>query len=103
MRLFKRVIISGLLGLVIGAAAGLLTSDFGLDGAAAGALLGALLGMGFGARMDAHREASAKAMQHHIDGTRSLHSARHDLMQQARKDQALASGIYAGDHDKGQP
>ena len=45
MRLFKRVIISGLLGLVIGAAAGLLTSDFGLDGAAAGALLGALLGM----------------------------------------------------------
>ena len=29
MRLFKRVIISGLLGLVIGAAAGLLTSDFG--------------------------------------------------------------------------
>ena len=104
MRLIKRVIVAAMLGAVIGAIAGWLTSEFSAEGAAAGALIGALLGMGLGARMDAHRSEADSAVQHHMAGTRSIHTARQDLVDQARQDQAIASGVHGGtDYTGGDP
>lgn len=94
--LVSHIIASGLLGAIIGAVAGLLTSDFMPEGAVGGAVIGAIIGAFLGTRIKAYQGASANAVRHHIEGTRSVGSARNELINATRIDQNLASGIHTG-------
>ena len=96
LRLLSHLIASALLGAVIGAVAGLVTSEFMLEGAVVGAIIGAYLGT----RIKAYRAASASAIRHHVEGTRSVDSTRNELIQAARLDQQLPRGIHAASETK---
>lgn len=94
--ILRHIIISALLGALIGAVAGLLTSDFMPEGAVGGAVIGASIGVLLATRIKAYQGASANAVRHHIEGTRSAGSARKELIDASRIDQNLASGIHSG-------
>ena len=53
----KHIVVTALLGVTIGAVAGLVTSDFMREGAIGGAVIGALVGAYFGMRIEAYRAA----------------------------------------------
>ena len=85
-----------LLGAIVGAVAGLITSDFMPDGAVGGAAIGAIIGAYLGTRIKAYRAASASAVRHHIEGTRSIGPARDDLIRAARLDKYHPGGKHTG-------
>ena len=85
-----------LLGAVIGAVAGLVTAEFTLDGAVGGAAIGAIIGAYLGTRIKAYRAASASAVRHHIEGTRSIGPVRDDLIRATRLDKYHPDGIHVG-------
>lgn len=62
---------STLLGAIIGAVAGLATSDFMLESAAGGTLIGASIGAYIGARISAHRFARQTSVRSFASSTHS--------------------------------
>ena len=85
-----------LLGACIGAVAGLVTAEFMPEGALGGAAIGAIIGAFFGTRIRAYRDAGSSAVRHHIEGTRSIGSARSDLIKAAQRDSSFAGGVHTG-------
>ncbi len=85
-----------LLGACIGAVAGLVTAEFMPEGALGGAAIGAIIGAYFGTRIRAYRDASASAVRHHIEGTRSIGPVRDDLIRAARLDKYHPGGKHTG-------
>ena len=92
----RQFTVIAVLGTLLGAVAGLLTSDFMPEGAVGGAVIGASIGALLATRIKAYQGASANAVRHHIEGTRSAGSARNELISATRIDQNLASGIHTG-------
>ncbi len=85
-----------LTGAIVGAVAGLITSDFMPDGAVGGAAIGAIIGAYLGTRIKAYRAASASAVRHHIEWTRSIGPVRDDLIRAARLDKYHPGGKHTG-------
>ena len=92
--LIRHVLASVLIGALIGAVAGLVISEFMPEGALGGAVIGASIGAFYGARIKAYRDASGNAVRHHIEGTRTVGSARNDLIRAADIDQQMRTGIH---------